>query len=233
MGVMTEKKTIFLAGDSTVQSYQKECAPQEGWGAALCHYVREEGVEIVNCAMAGRSSRSFREEGRLIKIAERIKAKDYLFIQFGHNDAAAEKPERYVAVSDFGNSLTPYIQVCRNKKAVPVLITPIAMLDAALEEKYQLSKYREEMLRYAKDEDVPVMDFGAATHSYIKQLSCEQAKQLYLHAKPGEYEGNYKDGITDNAHLSCHGAACFAGILTELLKKSTDSRLIELQQLLL
>ena len=59
--------------------------------------------------MAGRSSRSFREEGRLADIEASLRPGDYLVVQFGHNDAYREKAERYVAPEAFGASLQPYL----------------------------------------------------------------------------------------------------------------------------
>ena len=52
-----------------------------------------------NYANGGRSSRNFINEGSLDKIKANIKAGDYLFIQFGHNDCANGKgyiEDRYV-----------------------------------------------------------------------------------------------------------------------------------------
>ena len=84
-------------------------------------------IIVDNCAMAGRSSRSFREEGRLEDIKNQMKSGDYLLIQFGHNDAAAEKKERYVPLETFGESLMEYIRVAREKKAYPILISSICL----------------------------------------------------------------------------------------------------------
>ena len=82
---MSRKQKIFLAGDSTVQTYKLEAAPQCGWGAMLYKYFSDNEVNIYhsenskfdnavtyemkdlmidNRAMAGRSLKSFRDEGR-------------------------------------------------------------------------------------------------------------------------------------------------------------------------
>ena len=56
-------------------------------------------VKVVNYANGGRSSRNFINEGSLDKIAENIKAGDYLIIQFGHNDCSNQSgylEDRYV-----------------------------------------------------------------------------------------------------------------------------------------
>ncbi len=89
--------TIYLAGDSTVQTYA-DSQYIGGWGQYLSWFFDEE-VNVVNAARGGRSSRSFINEGRLFEggsytfsenggksIEESINTGDYLFIQFGHND---------------------------------------------------------------------------------------------------------------------------------------------------
>ena len=68
------------------------------------------GLVIDNCAMAGRSSKTFREEGRLDDIAAHIRPGDLLVVSFGHNDANRAKAERYVPADAFGESLRPFWQ---------------------------------------------------------------------------------------------------------------------------
>lgn len=97
---------IFLAGDSTVKDYSAKGMYNSGknqaegsWGEFLQSFFDEGQVTVVNYANGGRSTRNFINEGTLDKIAENIKAGDYLFIQFGHNDAsnadASHLTERY------------------------------------------------------------------------------------------------------------------------------------------
>ena len=97
---------IFLAGDSTVKDYSANGmymsgkAQAEGsWGEYLQSFFDDSKVKVVNYANGGRSSRNFINEGSLDKIAENIKAGDYLFIQFGHNDCSNQSgylEDRYV-----------------------------------------------------------------------------------------------------------------------------------------
>jgi len=73
---------------------------------------------------------SFVEEGRLDSILSVIKPGDYLFIQFGHNDADISKPERYSApYTTYKEYLRKYVDGARQKGAIPVLITPVARLN--------------------------------------------------------------------------------------------------------
>ena len=103
---------IFLAGDSTVKTYEDN-QYIAGWGQYLSLFLDEE-IVVINAAHGGRSSRSFINEGRLYdipgssytfsqnggnSIADEIEAGDYLFIQFGHNDDAS-KLSNYSTIYD-------------------------------------------------------------------------------------------------------------------------------------
>ncbi len=97
---------IFLAGDSTVKDYSVNgmymngIAQSEGsWGEFLQGFFDESVVKIQNYANGGRSTRNYINEGTLDKIAAKLQAGDYLFIQFGHNDCsngAGYLEDRYV-----------------------------------------------------------------------------------------------------------------------------------------
>ena len=104
---------IFLAGDSTVKTYE-DGQFIAGWGQYLSYFL-DEDVVVKNTAHGGRSSRSFINEGRLYdiagssytfsqnggnSIADEIQAGDYLFIQFGHNDDDTKKASSYSTMYD-------------------------------------------------------------------------------------------------------------------------------------
>lgn len=106
--------TIYLAGDSTVKTYEDD-QYIAGWGQFLSLFFDEE-IKVVNAAHGGRSSRSFINEGRLYNIDDPaynykfsqnggqsiedcIKEGDFLFIQFGHNDDAS-KLSNYSTIYD-------------------------------------------------------------------------------------------------------------------------------------
>ena len=102
--------TIYLAGDSTVQSYS-DAQYIAGWGQYLGLFLDSE-IKVVNAARGGRSSRSFINEDRLFtntdgkkypftenggkSIEETIQKGDFLFIQFGHNDDASKVDVSYM-----------------------------------------------------------------------------------------------------------------------------------------
>jgi lysophospholipase L1-like esterase len=73
--------TLFVIGDSTASN-----GPDLGWGSHLGSYFDPQRINVVNRAMAGRSSRSFQTEGRWDNVLAEMKAGDSVLIQFGHND---------------------------------------------------------------------------------------------------------------------------------------------------
>ena len=105
--------TIFLAGDSTVKTYEDN-QYIGGWGQFLGLFLSDE-IIVKNAAHGGRSSRSFINEGRLYdipgssysfsqnggnSIGDEIQAGDYLFIQFGHNDDNTKAASSYSTMYD-------------------------------------------------------------------------------------------------------------------------------------
>ena len=230
---MKQKPVLYLAGDSTAQSYDCGDRPQAGWGELLLSYLdpgtavkrghREDcpfGQEVRyetrhfivdNCAMAGRSSKTFLEEGRLEDIKRHLKEGDYLLIQFGHNDSSASRAERYVPVEQFGDMLESYVRAARDCKAVPVLLSSICLYPCRENEEGEkgaiaaaLPRYAEEMRRLAEREGIPYIDFGTVTGNLLKELSRE------------ETAGYYRE---DKVHLTEEGAGVFSCLAAEALKK--------------
>jgi hypothetical protein len=116
--------TVYLAGDSTVQTYATNAAGQQGWGQRLQEFFTSD-VVVVNKSIGGRSSKSFIDEGRLKDILTVIKKGDYLFAQWGINDRYTSDTARYTnPATTFRTYLKQYIDGARAKNAIPVLVTP-------------------------------------------------------------------------------------------------------------
>jgi lysophospholipase L1-like esterase len=81
-----QKPTLFLIGDSTMANKENpDKNPEHGWGQMLPPLMTS-GIEIQNHTTNGRSSKSFRTEGRWDKVEKQLKKGDFVIIQFGHND---------------------------------------------------------------------------------------------------------------------------------------------------
>lgn len=85
---LDENVTVFMAGDSTMTTYTNSTYPQSGWGQELGAYLAKANVTVDNTQPAGgRTARQFIVENRLKYIENNISEGDYIFVQFGHNDA--------------------------------------------------------------------------------------------------------------------------------------------------
>ncbi|MDB5325713.1 MAG: Pectinesterase, partial [Phycisphaerales bacterium] len=81
---LTSPVRIVLVGDSTVTD-------RVGWGGGFAELAGP-GVKVINCSAGGRSSKSFRDEGKWEPALK--EGGDYMLIQFGHNDQPGKGPER-------------------------------------------------------------------------------------------------------------------------------------------
>jgi len=86
---------VYLAGDSTMALGGGGTSTQ-GWGVYLPYSLT--GVTVVNDAIAGRSARSYTDEGRFTTLAASVVAGDFVIIEFGHNDGGS------LSVTDNGRS---------------------------------------------------------------------------------------------------------------------------------
>ncbi len=242
---MNSKTTVFLAGDSTVQSYSINDAPQSGWGQQLIRYYGEsyicskpcpdfpnvyryesENICIENRAMMARSTRTFLLEKRMENILNCIIEGDWLLIQFGHNDANREKPERFADSELFKKNLIEgFIEPARSKGVNCVLVTPIAMrlFDDQGKCKISFPEYRQAMIDIGKKADVPVIDLGLLTAQFNTDIGSEACKTIYMHV-PEKVFDRWKDGNKDDAHLQFNGAYAYAGIVAREINKLMDEK---------
>ncbi len=127
--VSAGKPSVYLTGDSTVQTYGAAQAPQQGWGQRIAEFFTDD-VVIVNKAIGGRSSKSYIDEGRLDEVLGLIQPGDYLFAQWGINDRYRSDPTRFTDPSTtFKQYLRMYVDGAHDKNAIPVLVTPTPRLD--------------------------------------------------------------------------------------------------------
>ena len=211
---------IYYAADSIVAQKNIFTYPETGIGQMLSLYLKRT-VHIQNHAENGRSTKSFIDEFRLGAIYNDIREGDFLFIQFGHNDEKQADPNRYTeAYGDYQVNLEKFVNVARNRKAHPVLITPLCRRqfdeNGILENTH--GDYPEAMRQLANRLDVPLIDLCALSYNAVAKVGNEASKQWFMNFPAGEYP-NYPDGKEDNTHLRPEGAIFFAGIIAEELKK--------------
>ncbi|KUJ09664.1 SGNH hydrolase [Mollisia scopiformis] len=80
---------VYLAGDSTMALGGGGTSTQ-GWGVYLPYSLKD--VTVVNDAVAGRSARSYTDEGRFTTLVNTVASGDWVIIEFGHNDGGSLSP---------------------------------------------------------------------------------------------------------------------------------------------
>lgn len=213
--------TIYWAGDSTVQYNGIMTYPQTGIGQVFHLFLKPE-VKISNHAKNGRSTKSFIDESRLTEIYDQITEGDFLFIQFGHNDEKKEDPARYTEpFSEYMTNLEKFVNVARNKKACPVLITPLERRCFVEGDQLGLgehSDYVAAMKQTAKNLDVPLIDLYSMSRAELRRVGAEKSKEWYMHLPEGVYP-YHMEGLADNTHLKYAGAVVYGGCIAKGLKE--------------
>ncbi|MEO7925081.1 MAG: rhamnogalacturonan acetylesterase [Chitinophagaceae bacterium] len=217
---MTEKKKIkvWLVGDSTISVKEKKAYPETGWGMPFVHFW-DSTVTVDNRAKNGRSSKSFFAEKLWQPVLDNLQEGDYVFIQFGHNDESKDKGERYSSPEEFKANLERYVTESRSKKAIPVLITPVARrkFDDKGQVKESHGEYAGLVKQIAAANSVPLIDLNEKSKILLQQLGPESSKYLFNYLTPGEHP-NYPEGKQDDTHFSELGARKMAEIVLAEIK---------------
>ncbi|MBP8934637.1 MAG: rhamnogalacturonan acetylesterase, partial [Prevotella sp.] len=80
------KPVVWFTGDSTVKNTDKDKNGMWGLGSQAYTVFDKNKITCYNAAQAGRSTRTYLNEGRWDKVYNALQPGDYVFIQFGHND---------------------------------------------------------------------------------------------------------------------------------------------------
>lgn len=205
----TPKKypTIFMIGDSTMADKDLRGGNTErGWGAVLPGFLPEE-IKVVNLAKNGKSSQSFRNEGRWQPVQEQLQPGDYVFIQFGHNDSKVNTVRYTDPETTFKDNLTYYIEETRKLGGIPVLFTSIAR--RRFDDNGQLlethGRYIGALKEVGEATNTPVIDFNAISIKLFNELGVEGSIAILNHVKP-DVQAYKPQGIVDDTHLSIYGA---------------------------
>ena len=207
------KPTWFICGDSIAATYAPDRAPMTGWGQVLGNLTDEAFIE--NCAMCGRSSKSFVAEGRLSIIELCLRRGDKLLISFSHNDKKPDRPRHTEPWSTFREYLNMYIDAARRNGAEPLMITP--MPRRRFDENGQLVpthlEYPDAMRALAAYRNVKCVDLESAMKALLIDAGKDASARYYCHVPKGHE--NYPDGCEDNTHLCFEGAVTLARIILD------------------
>jgi len=214
-----ESSRIFIASDSTAQAYGPDRYPQTGWGQLLTCGLMP-GTEVVNRAIGGRSTRTFISEGRWDKLIADARTGDIVLIQFGHNDASTNRPERYApAATAYRDNLLRMIWEAKGRGLIPVLVTPPAR--RSFEDgrsKADYAAYSAVMRDLIAPTNVPLIDLEARSRALLDRTGEDASRRLYLHYTPADRVARFPDGVDDDTHFSELGGRAMAEIVASELK---------------
>lgn len=211
---------MWLIGDSTVCTQPKDRSPVTGWGTPFEDFW-DSTVTVCNRARGGRSTRTFISEGRWKNVADSLQEGDYVFIQFGHNDEAKEPQykDRYTPVPDYITNLIKFITETREKKAIPILVTPVTRLvfDSSGHIKETHKEYSAAVREVGKLYKVPVIDLDARSRELVGSLGMVVSGMLYMQLDSLE-NPHYPAGRKDNTHFNEYGARRMAQLVLKEIR---------------
>lgn len=232
--VVDPRPTIWLIGDSTVRVGTPK---QQGWGDPFAQMVQSEQVRVVNKAIGGRSSRTFRTEGRWKEIVDQLKAGDVVLMQFGHNDSIApdnaERPRGTLrgtgdetkeiihpqtkqpeVVYTYGWYMRQYVIEAKANGAIPVMVSLIPRGPRPADEKvfvppteFPTAGYAAWAAEVAAQEKAAFIDLNQLVLKSYAGMTSAQIKAAY-----------FTDSETDFTHTGPGGAEHNAKIVLQALR---------------
>ncbi|SDG08662.1 Lysophospholipase L1 [Pedobacter terrae] len=229
---------VYLIGDSTVadytldEGYMQKKYPITGWGQVFQQFLNKDSLKNLNRliksdsalvadkAKGGRSTRTFFEEGRWKDVLSTLKKNDLVLIQFGHNDAAKDKPDRYVDIPGYKDFLRMYVKETQAKGALPILITPVTRnypwKDGKLGSAH--GEYPQAVTDVAHELRVPIIDLTSLSADFFTTKGHEFVSSYYfMNLDSAKYEA-YPKGQKDNTHFQPEGAKAIAQLVYQSLK---------------
>ncbi|NOT94403.1 MAG: rhamnogalacturonan acetylesterase [Ferruginibacter sp.] len=212
----TKATTIFLAGNSTVVDQDKE--PWASWGQMIPAFFEAKNICVANYAESGEALNSFKSAKRLQKILSLMRAGDYLFIEFGHNDQK-QKGEGIGPFTSYKTSLKYFIGEVKKKGGIPVLVTSMHRrnFDSTGHINNTLGDYPEAVRQAAKEENVALIDLNAMSKIMYEAWGPERSVKAFVHYPANSFPNQTKK-LEDNTHFNTYGAYEIARCIVQAIK---------------
>lgn len=224
--------TVFVVGDSTARN-----EADLGWGDHLAPLFDTARINVANRARAGRSSRTYLNEGLWARTLSEMKAGDFLLLQMGHNDGGdlgGAKPRgslkgtgdetrdvpqtagplagKVETVHTFGWYMRKMIDEAKAKGVHPLLLTLTVrnIWTPGADGKPHIERdmgYNAAIHEIAAGEHIPVLALGDREANRLEDVGQEGAAAFFP---------------KDHTHSSAAGADLIAHDVAETLRSSGD-----------
>jgi lysophospholipase L1-like esterase len=219
---------VFYVGDSTVRNGSGTGANGEwGWADQIAPYFDPRRVHVVNCALGGRSSRTYLTQGHWERVRALLRPGDVVVVQFGHNDGGplndttrargtirgvGEETEAIAnlltrqpeVVHSYGWYLRRYVADARARGATPVIASPVPRnrweRGAVVRDRAAYAGWAGQV---ARAEGVPFLDLDELIARAYDAMGPDSVRALFGR---------------DHAHTSLPGARLAARVVVAALK---------------
>lgn len=232
---------LFTIGDSTVKNKDKEKDDMWGWGSVIGKLFNPNKITVENHAMAGRSARTFLDEGRWEKVYQALQPGDFVLIQFGHNDAGEintgkaraelpgaseeskvfkmEKDATYQVIYTYGWYIRKFIRDAQEKGAIPIVLshTPRNMWDNAdiIRNTKSFGAWTE---KAAQDTDAYYIDVNKISGDKLQKIGYKKGLKKVMPYFKNDHTHTSKKGAMLNAKSIAEGLQAIDCPLKEYLK---------------
>ncbi len=224
--------TIWVVGDSTARNNANGA---QGWGNPFAAYFDTSKINVVNRAMAGRSSRTYTTDGRWDAVMKDAKAGDTILLQMGHNDGGAidsgwaraslpglGEESREITKADgtketvwtYGHYMRRFVEGAKAKGATPVVLS---LTVRNIWKQGQIERgsgnYRELTRQIAESQGVEWLDLTTIVADKYQQIGEVQTKAMfgpdYVHTGPLGADLNAASVVAGLKSLKNQGLAPF------------------------
>lgn len=210
-----KKPVLYIIGDSTVRNTNQV---QWGWGTLISDLFDTSRIKVANHAIAGRSSRSFTNEGRWRRLDSLLKPGDFVMMQFGHNDGSYPDTSRKnrgtlkgtgeetvelefaggrkETAHTYGWYIRQFVRGAKAKGAIPIVLS---MIPRNIWKDGKVPRANNDFGKWAKEvavqEGAFFIDLNAITADKYDQWGPEKVKEFF----PGDHTHTNKEGAAINA----------------------------------
>lgn len=213
---------IFMMGDSTMKQNNILAYPQFGWGQVLHLFVKE-GIEVIDYAENGRSTKSFIDEGRFQRILNEMNNGDFVICEFGHNDEKIQDVTRYTEPFGSYQENLKYFHDEVEKNGGHIVYATSITRHKFVDGKCINSHldYPKAMIELCNKNNYTCIDMNTLTIDLYNKLGEEQSKKFHMIFPANKYT-TYPNGKDDHSHLVFEGAIAIAELFVRSVYKTSD-----------